>query len=164
MNVNPTLTADEFKTIHNALWDLDCLVQRLEDIVKPDLSAKLVGAVENIRKGLAGAYKQDDDAFARKNSHYESVKEELGLSSVWSLYEVSNLNERHPFKDACKVVYKDHWGDRPVECQIVGSTWAALWVAADACIRDSDDEHHVFVEQFRAKKDDPTVLILSTGS
>jgi hypothetical protein len=37
MNCNPTLTAEEFKTIHNALWELDSVKAQLEDILKPEL-------------------------------------------------------------------------------------------------------------------------------
>lgn len=164
MNVSPTITADDFKTIHNAVCDLDSVCSQLEDILKPELYLKLVKARNNIRKGLADAYDQDDKAFSRKSRHYEDIQSELGLKSIWSVYEVANLSERHPFEGADRVVYKDHWGDKPVQCSINGLTWAALYVAADACIRDSGDEHHVFIELFRPAKDDPRTLILSTGS
>lgn len=165
MNCAPTLTTDEFKTIHNAVCELDSLVYRLEEVLKPELYIKLVKARNDIRKGLEGAYRQDHEAFDRKGQHYTDVKAELGLrNSDWSIYEVDNLSERHPYEGARKVVYKDHWGDHPVECRINGLTWAALWTAADACIRDSRDDHHSFIEQFRPSKDDPSVLILSTGS
>ena len=166
MNCAPTLTAEEFKTIHNALCALEGVTQQLEDILKPELYVKLAKAARNIREGLAGAYEQDDRAYSRKSRHYDAVKSELGLkNSEWSVFEADNLSDRHPFEGADRVVYKDHWGeDGPVQCSINGLTWAALWVAADACIRDSGDQHHVFIEQFRVSKDDPRTLILSTGS
>lgn len=165
MNCSPTLTAEEFKTVHNALCDLDSVTRRLEDILKPELYAKLAQAGRTIRDGLAGAYEQDNLAFSRKSRHYDSIKSELGLShSEWSIYQAEDLSDRHPFQGVTKVVYKDHWGDAPVECQINGLSWAALWVAANACVRDSGDEHHVYIEGFRVSKDDPEVLHLSTGS
>lgn len=165
MNCNPTLTAEEFKTVHNALCNLDSITRQLEDILKPELYVKLANAASTIRKGLAGAYEQDDQAFSRKSRHFDEVKVQLGLRhSEWSVYEVDNLNDRHSFEGVTKVVYKDHWGEKPVECQINGATWAALWVAADACIRDSGDEHHVYVEQFRVSKTDPQVVYMTTGS
>ncbi len=86
----------------------------------------------------------------------------MGLKfAVWSIYEVSDLNKRHPFNGAKEVVYRDHWGEETVRVAINGSTWAALYVAANAAIRDSGDEHHVFVEHFTQNGDE---LILSTGS
>lgn len=165
MNVSPTLTVEEFKTIHNALCDLDNITRQLEDVLKPELYTKLARAGTTIRDGLAGAYDQDDKAFTRKSRHYDEVKAELGLkNSEWSIYEVDNLSDRHPFEGADRILYKDHWGEKPVSRSINGMTWAALWVAANAVIRDSEDEHHVFIERFRPSKDDPKTLILSTGS
>ena len=165
MNCSPTLTAEEFKTIHNALCDLDSVTRHLEDVLKPELFVKLAKAARNIREGLEGAYEQDHQAFDRKSKHFDAVKDQLGLKhSEWSIYEVEDMNERHPFAGAGTVTYKDHWGDKPVSVAINGLTWNALWVAADACIRDSGDQHHVFIERLRPSKEDPTVLFLSTGS
>lgn len=165
MNVSPTLTVQEFKTIHNAVCELDSLVFQLEQVLKPELYAKLLRARDSIRQGLQGAYQQDHDAFDRKGQHYTNVKAELGIrGSDWSIYEVDNLSDRHPFEGADRVVYRDHWGEQPVQCSINGLTWAALWVAANACIRDSGDDHHTFIEAFRPSKDDPRTLVLVTGS
>lgn len=164
MNVNPTLTAEEFKTIHNALWELDTAVERLNGVINQEMFDKLYKATDTIRQGLKGAYEQEDRAFKTKSDNYSSVQEALGLRSIWSVYEVDNLGDRHPFEGADRVVYKDHWGKEAVQCSINGLTWAALYVAADACIRDSGDNHHVFIERFIPSKDDPRTLILSTGS
>jgi len=165
MNCSPTLTADEFKTIHNAVCDLDSLCHRLEEVLKPELYLTLVKARNNIRKGLEGAYKQDNDAFDTKNSHFNDVGGQLGMDhSTWSIYEVDNMADRHPFEGADRVLYKDHWGNEPVSCSVHGLTWASLWVAANACIRDSGDSHHIFIEHFCPDASDPRTLILSTGS
>lgn len=165
MNCNPTLTADEFKTIHNALCELDGINTQLEDVLHKDLYIKLAQTASKIRKGLSSAYEQDSQAFDRKNEHYGRIQEELGLSSVWSMYEVDNLSDPHPYPGATTVLYTDHWGDKDaVRIPINGLTWAALYVAANAAIRDSGDTHHIYIENFRPSKDDNTVLMLSTGS
>ena len=92
MNCNPTLTADEFKTIHNALCDLDHVKQTLEDILSKDLYIKLAKATSQIREGLANAYEQDNKSFENKSDHYDQVRKELGLTAVWSVYEIDNLS------------------------------------------------------------------------
>ena len=162
MNCNPTLTADEFKTVHNSLCELRSLASRMmHSMIKVDEVERIIGQFE---QGLKGAYEQDHVAFDTKFEHYRSVTEDLGLSTIWSIYEVDNLNDRHPYAGADRVVYKDHWGEKPVQASINGMTWAALYVAANACIRDSGDEHHIYIEQFRPSKDDPRTLILTTGS
>ncbi len=164
MNCNPTLTAQEFGTIHNSLYRLQNVIGRLEDVLKPELYDQLSRAANDIRSGLAGAYEQDNAAYHTKHDHYYQVQRELGLRATWSVYEVDNLADSHPFEGVDRVVYKDHWGDRPVSCSVNGLTWAALYVAANACIRDSGDDHHVFIEGFRPSEADPRTLVLSTGS
>ena len=164
MNCNPTLTAEEFKTIHNALCDMRSVYNTIQGVVSEPVTDRLARAIKDMEAGLANAYEEDNNAFDRKNSHFRDVQEELGLRSIWSIYEVDNMSDRHPFEGADRVVYKDHWGEQPVECSINGLTWTALYVAADACIRDSGDGHHVFIECFKPSKEDPRTLILSTGS
>ena len=152
MNCDVTLTADEFKTLHNALCALDWLH-----------NDKVTEQVEVIRGALRGAYDQDNVAFDRKNSHYRSVQEDLGLDAIWSMYEIEDLNERHPFPSDAFVVYKSHWGEaKEVHCAVYGGTWAAVYVAANACIRNSGDGHHVFIENFKLKNGNE--LHMSTGS
>lgn len=163
MNCSPTLTAEEFKTIHNALCEMRSVQESLTGVINENLTAKLHRAIKEFEKGLAGAYKEDDSAFERKSSHYQDIGEELGLTAIWSIYEVDNLSDRHPFEGADRVVYKDHWG-KPVSCSINGLSWAALYVAGNACIRNSGDNHHIFIESFAPAKDDPRTLIMQTGS
>lgn len=164
MNCNPIISSDDFTKIHNALCDLDSVCQLLEAVVRPEVYQKLEKVRLDIRKGLQDAYEQDEKSFDRKNKHYSSVQEDLGLSAIWSVYDVDNLNDRHPYFGATKIVYKDHWGGKSVVKPVVGATWAALYVAADAAIRDSGDNHHVFIETFVPSKEDSSVLVLSTGS
>jgi hypothetical protein len=79
------------------------------------------------------------------------------------MYEVDNLSDSHPFEGVTKVIYRAY-GSGDHEVAINGGTWAALYVAADALIRDSGDEHHSFIEGFTQSSIDPTILFLSTGS
>lgn len=163
MNCSPTLSPADFTAVHNALCEIRSVYERMEGTVSETLTERLGTAIKNMEQGLMSAYAQDDLAFETKNEHYTTVAKELGLSAIWSIYEVDNLSDRHPFFGATKVHYKDHWG-KPVTKDIVGATWAALYVAGNAAIRDSGDDHHVFIEDFRPSKEDSSVLILSTGS
>jgi hypothetical protein len=153
MNCNPTITAENFKTIHNALCSLDG--------IENETVAKLV---EEMRGALAGAYEQENSAFEIKMDYFDRVREELGLSATWSMYEVDNLSDPHPFEGATIVVYKDWNTNKDVVVQINGLTWAALYVAANSAINNSTDNHHSFIEGFTQSSIDPTILFLSTGS
>lgn len=156
MNCDVTVKAKDFTKIHNALWELQ--------YNKGDVSEQ----VEVIRNALKDAYEQERLAFERKSNHYSQVSTELGLNTVWSIYEVDNLSERHPFEGVKTVTYKDHWGTTedgeeigPVVVPVNGNTWAALYVAGNAAIRDSGDSHHVFIEQFTKVGN---TLVMTTGS
>ena len=163
MNCSPTISAESFKQLHNGLWELDCMVEKLVSGNVRE-GQKLSEIAKTIRNSLKEAYEQDNKSFDVKNDHYESVRLDLGLSAVWSIYEVDNLNERHPYGDVLQVAYTDHWGEQPVYVEVNGLTWAALYVAANAAIRDSGDRHHIYIEDFRPNPKNPQQLILSTGS
>lgn len=153
MNCNPTLTAEEFKIIHNTLWELE--YQGLDG---------RVGA-ERIREALKNAYAQDNRAFEQKHDQYRHWQEHYGLKSMWSLYEVDNMTICHPYKDAEYVVYDEHWGEGgEVVRKIEGRDWNALYRAADAAIQASGDGHHCFIESFTPIADRPGHLRLHTGS
>ena len=150
MNCSVTLTANEFKTLHNAL----CRLDRVNN-------DQVIEQVEVIRQALKSAYQQENDEFDRRYAHYNQVRNELGLTTTWSIYEVDNLIGRFPFEGVETVTYKNHNGDKPVVKTIFGVTWAALYVAANAAIRDSGDDSHVFIENF---KQVGNTLVLTTGS
>jgi hypothetical protein len=151
MNCSVTLTADEFKTLHNALWSLQYG------------NGDVTEQVEIIRGALSGAYDQEREDSDRRYDHYSQVRKELGLDAVWSMYEVDNLSERHPFEGVKKVIYSA-FGSGDHEVAINGSTWAALYVAGNALIRDSGDQHHIYIEGFKRSSINPEILFMSTGS
>lgn len=124
---------------------------------------KLLKAQTQIADGLKGAYEQDDKAFDTKHTHYESVCEDPGLNAVWSMYEVDNLNDRHPYVGAKQVVYKEYNSGKDIVVEINGLTYAALFVAANAAITWADT-HHLYIEQFQQSSINPEILFLSVRS
>lgn len=153
-----TLTGEEFKTIHNALW-------QIQYSNEPDVESQ----VEIIRKALKDCYEQDQTAFRTLSAHYHQVRREQGLDAIWSIYKVKDLNTPHPYQGAKTVTYVDYWADDEGEyytpphivVPIQGPWWAALYVAADQAIKQSGDTHHLFIEGFRPAGD---TLILNMGS
>ena len=165
MNTDVNIVADDFRVIHNGLCDLRAVCERLEGVLADELYQLLLQARDQIRDGLQDAYEQEDRSFVAKQKHYDQVKKELGTThSEWSIYKVDNMADRHPFEGADRVVYRNHWGPKPVSVSVNGLSWSALWMAANACIRDSGDSHHVFIEHFEPDAEDPCTLLLSTGS
>ena len=161
MNTSPTLTAEEFKDIHNAKCELHGILQSLEGVVHPKLQERFDKALGKINAALKNAYAQDDEAAKKKSAHYDEISAKYEFTSVWSVFEVSDLNA--PLVTATHLVYKDHWGKEPVVVPINGNTWVDLWRAADAAIEQSGDNHHIFIEGFHPGVK-PGFLVLSTGS
>ncbi len=159
-----TLHSEDFKTVHNTLCELRSVQERLTGVISNDLADRLHRVVKGFEQGLANAYEQDRSAFDRKMDHYDEVRQAQGFKTVWSIYEIEELGQPHPFEGALQVVYKDHWGDQPVVEEINGPRWVDLYAAADAAIRRSGDDHHIFIEAFRPVADQPHQLRLTTGS
>lgn len=156
MYTDVTIKADDFKAIHNALWELQYN------------SGNVSEQVEVIRNALKDAYEQDSKVSDDRYNHYTTVKTDLGLDAIWSMYEVKDLSDTHTYEGINSVTYKDHWGETedgedigPVVVKVNGFTWAALYVAANAAIRDSGDRRHCYIEGFRQVGD---TLELVTGS
>jgi len=86
----------------------------------------------------------------------------------WSAYyegRRASLKCSHPFSNAQKVRYISHWERHvEVEVKVNGDLWLDLWFAADAAVRATNDDRILAIESFKPDPDDPTVLILSTGS
>ena len=152
MNCDVTVTKDEFKAIHNTLWELQY--------------RGLDGATgaERIREALKSAYEQENRDFDRKHREYQHWQQHYGLRSTWSLYQVNLMTTCHAYKEATHVVYDEHWGDKEVVVEIDGKDWNALYRAADAAIQQSGDDHHCFIESFSTTEDKPGHLRLHTGS
>lgn len=164
MNCSPTLTPEEFKQVHNGLCNLENTLSRLEEVLNQDLFMRLRKAAGEIRRGMAGAYDQDHKASDRKYNLFKSFAEENELKSTWSVYEVENFGDPHPFTNATTLNYKDHWGEKEATVAIKGNSWGDLYKAADECVKLSGDSHHAFIEAFRQSSINKNVLFLVTGS
>jgi len=144
MNTAVTLSAEEFTKIHNAL----CFAHA-DGIQK---------TVEIIREALAGAYRQEEQDFDRKMDYYNRFKAENRLEAIWSMYEIAEHDflRDHPYPDTAFVCYQG--GHVPV----FGSTWGDIYRAADWAIRNSGDQHHIFIEAFELRNGNELHLV--TGS
>ncbi len=137
-----TLRGEDFKIIHNTLCDLRNLVGRMEQsMIK---TAEFDRIIEGFQMGLKDAYEQDNSTFDSKMAYYGDFQRQNGLAAIWSVYElpIHGFLFDHPFPSDAFVVYKDQ------HCAIYGQTWADVYRAADQCIRNSGDLHHIFIENF----------------
>lgn len=158
MNGPVTLSAEEFKVLHNSLCDLNrfCQFKEIDEIV------------ERIRRvALKSAYEQDNKSFETKHDYYREYQEMHHLQAIWSIYDLDpkdGFGSIDPYKGAEYIVYDNHWGNSEVVKKIEGPTWGDLYRAADAAIQASGDSHHCFIESFTPINGKPGHLRLTTGS
>ncbi len=144
MITSVTLTAEEFTKIHNAL----CFAP----------NKGLEATVNAIREALAGAYTQEELAFDSKMDYYRRFQEDNKLETIWSIYELEEHGflKAHPYSSDAFVCYQGQ------HVPVFGNTWGDIYRAADWAIRNSGDQHHIFIEHFELKNGNELHLV--TGS
>jgi hypothetical protein len=155
-----TLQAEDFKTIHNTLCELRSITDRCSD----KIAAQLNPIIQSFEAGLKDAYEQDDAIFSSKMDYFHRFKEMNGLSAIWSVYEldVHGFLQAHPYSSDAFVVYRNHWGEnKDRHYPVLGTTWGDVYRAADLAIRESGDDHHIFIEGFEVRGNE---LHMYTGS
>ncbi len=158
-----TLSAKELSNIHNGKCEIIGVIQQLEGVVAEQHITRLRRALELLNAGLEGAYKEEEKQFKTKSSLYDKICSENKFSSIWSMFEVTDFSAV-PFPEARAVTYTRNWG-KPVDFMLpINPTWLDLWKAADQLIKESGDNHHVFIEDFTPRKENSFILELSTGS
>jgi hypothetical protein len=156
----------DFTTVHNTLCELRTVQERLTGVISNSLADQLQAVIKGFEQGLADAYEQDNEVFESKMDYYSEFQSENRLKTIWSIFDlpVHGFLEDHPYTAAREISYKDHWGKDAVCEPIMGPTWGDLYRAADAAIRKSGDDHHIFIEHFYTVAEQPRQLKLTTGS
>jgi len=146
MLTSPTLTADEFKAIHNAL----CLA-RADNVEE---------TVSTIREALSRVYEEEELVFNSQMDHFSAAQKSEGFISVWSEYDVTDIRSAHPYPADAVVVYDTY--ESVIRVPVEGPTWLDVWRASEKAILKGGDRHHIFIEKFDVKNRNE--LHLWTGS
>ena len=151
------LSAEDFRTIHNAMCDLRSVQAALEPVVREEMLQKLNRVVDRMEQGLAQVRAQESEQFDQSFDYYHQFQEANGLRAIWSLFDLPEHGflQDHPYRGALTLSYQGH------AVPILGQTWGDLYRAADDVIRRSGDGHHIFIEGFMFADDE---LRLTTGS
>jgi hypothetical protein len=121
-----------------------------------------------------------DQTFEDQMNYFENARVENELDTVWSIYEVNDINAKCAIKVANKrVVYESFLPNATTEdimadlkdggkrssaqysAFVGGDTWVDLWKAANSVIKQSGT-HHKYIEDFTMNDDGE--LELTTGS
>ena len=124
---------------------------------------------------------EDIDQFQLDMEHWDELKTELGMNSVWSIYDGGRMSaDTKLFKDRKYLVryqyvrpdctieelnadLADHGNRSMAEVTKLAPSGSIkdLWFAANSCIKQSGT-HHSYIEDFEMQEDG--TLMLTTGS
>jgi hypothetical protein len=104
--------------------------------------------------------KRSEDRF----EHYEAMRKHYGLSAVWSMMEYDRLDDNTD-KDIKTIKYYDVIVPVVKRPEHPWLRWTDVYEACDKAIKESGDEHHIFIEYLHREDSDPEGQYkLSTGS
>ena len=131
----------------------------MEDILAPKLLQQLRKVQTKIRAGLLDVNTQKDTLWQKRYNHYSDLKNEHGMKTVWSIFEVDDL-ESLSMITATELKYNG-WGEATIKMAPGNKSYMELWNYAEQVLYEADDMEHSFIESFTQAGD---ICILGTGS
>ena len=159
-----TVTEQQITEIHNGLCHLRFARHHLEEVLAATQIEGIQKGISMIMNAFAPLREESDRRHNQKYEMYQAYGETHNFKSVWSVYSVESMDDLCDFNGSY-LVYSGHWGEKgPVRIKLPQGklTWGEMWAFADCAIRESGDEHHIFIERI-VKKEDGN-LYLHTGS
>ncbi len=153
------IAAADVEKLHDAKIDLARLVDDMEDILAPKLLQQLRKVQTKIRAGLLDVNTQKDNLWQKRYNHYSNLKNEHGMKTVWSIFEVDDL-ESLSMITATELKYNG-WGEATIKMAPGNKSYMELWNYAEQVLYEADDMEHSFIESFTQAGD---ICILGTGS
>jgi len=150
-----SLTKNQWRDVHNALCAVESQTRGIFDVLKH--GTQLRDAVESLRSALAPAYEQEEQQWDQRCTYCDNIKLHNGFDAIWSAEDV-DFSAPHPFAADAEIVYHDPNARYP----IAGPKWLDVYRAADRAMRESGDDHHIFIEILRPGPNNTVLLI--TGS
>lgn len=153
------IAAADVEKLHDAKIDLARIVDDMEDILAPRMLQQFRKVITKIRAGLLDVNTQKDNLWQKRYNHYSDLKNEHGMKTVWSIFEVDDL-ESLSMITATELKYNG-WGEATIKMHPGNKSYMELWNYAEQVLYEADDMEHSFIESFTQAGD---ICILGTGS
>ena len=155
------ITSDEMRDVHNGLCYLRNAIDKLEDTLSPLIVADLRKAKALIQNGFNGVQRESDKRWDERNQYYTAMKDKYNFRSVWSIYDVEDLDEKaFDLEEGSVIEYENHTVDLPAG----RVSWFQMWLAAEEVITSAGDDDHIFIESLTQSSINPKIILLGTGS
>jgi len=105
---------------------------------------------------------EDGDVITSKIEEFADIAELNGFETVFSLYEVKDVNE---LSGITADYMTNGLDDNQIQLENKELTWLELWAAADNLYKKIGDTEHLFVEEFEViQNGDKTEVQVFFGS
>lgn len=156
---------EDIDNLQSVCSTLDYLVSKL----KPLLSESLVNDLKEARvlaKTTLEKHTKLENEYQNKvfDALYKISEEHNLVNSRWSISEVEPEDFDKPFSDkpVKSISYNGNTITLPGNGKMI--TWLDAWKYADQLIQDSEDEHHIFIEDFMEDNRQSGHFEVTTGS
>ena len=153
------ITAADVDKLHDAKIELSRIIEDMEDILAPRMLQQFKKVITKIRAGLLDVNTQKDTLWQKRYNHYSDLKNEHGMKTVWSIFEVDDL-ESLSMITATELKYNG-WGEATIKMAPGNKSYMELWHYAEQVLYEADDLEHGFIESFTQVGD---ICMLATGS
>lgn len=140
--------------------DLYHLTKKLKDILHPDIVNQLESITHRLHQALDAKNNYDENKEDILYTKCDELAKQHQFTSIWSI-SISPDDFSQPFSDQIvrSVSYKGMTIETNKEV-----TWLGMWIYADKLIKQSEDKHHIFIEDFVESETQPGHYKLLTGS
>lgn len=167
MTISNHVNEVSLKKLEQIYPKLHALKQKLEGVVHPSIIQD-IEEMQTVYKKIFEPYWQEERSLSNTNyEQLEAVREEEGLSSVWSISEINYTKMKDLFsKEPVFCIEYESWGPSQKVEFSEGKifTWLDMWKHADKLIKNSGDTHHIYVEGFSPVKGKKGYYKMYTGS
>jgi hypothetical protein len=153
------ITAADVDKLQDAKIDLARIIEEMDDILAPRMLQQFKKVITKIRAGLLDVNTQKDLLWEKRHRYYSDVKAEHGFKTVWSIFEVDNLDS--PSGITATELKYNGWGEATIKMPPGNKTYMEMWHYAEQVLKEADDMEHCFIESFTQGGD---ICLLGTGS
>lgn len=148
------VTQENLKNLMDMQYRFHAFKSKLEHM-SPAVQKEFDALSDAVRLLFKEQGEKDDKAHSAKYDFFDELQTKHNLKTVWSLYEIEDINANFGYVSVLKYLDVSEAVGREV-------TYMELWLIADRLIRASGDWHHSFIEAFAARGEN--VYELVTGS
>lgn len=165
MNSNDiAINREQQKNLHNARCYFKQFEYKYSEIFGKEVLRDFKQAMKYFIEAHDPIRLIEDTRAEDRFNHYEAMRQYYGLSAVWSMTEYDRLDDNTD-RDIKTIKYYNVIVPVVKRPEHPWLRWTDVYEACDKAIKQSGDEHHIFIEYLHREDSDPEgQYTLSTGS